>query len=111
MKNNCVIRNSVAVLILFMVLFQGCYQAVQGCLDAQATNYSVDADEPCPDDCCTYPSIKLKIQHCYEVAPDSFISLNYGDSIYYDALGEPFRISGIQYYMSAFKLVKTDGSQ
>lgn len=110
MKNNCVIRNSVAVLILFMVLFQGCYQAVQGCLDAQATNYSVDADEPCPDDCCTYPSIKLKIQHCYEVAPDSFISLNYGDSIYYDALGEPFRISGIQYYMSAFKLVKTDGS-
>ena len=110
MKNNCVIRNSVAVLILYMVLFQGCYQAVPGCLDAQATNYAVDADEPCPDACCTYPSIKLKIQHCYEVAPDSFISLNYGDSIYFDALGEPFRISGIQYYMSAFKLVKTDGS-
>lgn len=110
MKNNCVIRNSVVVFVLSMFLFQACYEPVQGCLDAQATNFSVGADEPCPDNCCTYPSIKLKIQHCYEIATDSFIALNYGDSVYFDALGEPFRISGIQYYMSEFKLVKSDGS-
>ncbi len=111
MKNSSVDRwNKWWIVCLLAALLPACYEPIQGCLDAQATNFQVDADEPCPDDCCTYPSIVLNFQHCYEIAQDSFVALNYGDSVYIDAAGNPFRFSSLQYYLSEFKLVRSDGA-
>lgn len=109
MRKNCVSKSSLLSSLLLLLL-SACYEPVEGCLDITATNFQVDADEPCPDNCCTYPSIKLAIDHCYEIATDSFVTLNYGDSIYIDGVGNPFRINGIQFYLSEFQIVSTTGA-
>lgn len=40
----------------------GCYSPQDGCIDPEATNYAISADNMC-DECCTYPDLKLSIFH------------------------------------------------
>jgi len=97
-------------LLGFLVLsVPACYEAVEGCLDVAAKNFTVDADFDCPDDCCTYPSLKLILNHRVG-GPDNSDPIKYLDSIYTDAQRQVFRLQMMQYYLSNFNLVRTDGT-
>lgn len=90
------------------LLVPACYEAQEGCLDAQATNFDLEADEACPD-CCEYPSLQLALKH-------SIVLIGQGeqrfstDSVYYDGSGQPFRFNNIRFYLSNVRLVRSDGS-
>ena len=46
--------------LLTLLCFFSCKDLEEGCLDIEATNYDVTADEACPD-CCTYPRLRLDV--------------------------------------------------
>jgi hypothetical protein len=96
-----------AALVLSFAL-TACYEPKEGCLDASATNFELDADKACTG-CCVYPSLKLTLQHRM-VYGDTSVNLVFLDSIYYDEGGHPFRISGIRFYLSNLQLVRADGT-
>lgn len=97
-------------LLGFLVLsLPACYEEVEGCLDVAAKNFTVDADFNCPDDCCSYPSLKLILDHRVG-GPDNSDPIKYLDSIYTDAQRQVFRLQMMQYFLSNFNLVRTDGT-
>lgn len=88
--------------LLSLLLLPACYQEVDGCLDVDAENYELDADNPCPNDgCCEYPDIGVTVTHRWEgqtLAADSF---------YVDAFGNPFRINQLRYYWSELSFTRS----
>ncbi len=78
--------------------FSACQKKVEGCLDAEAQNFQVDADRSC-DSCCVYPKLQL------DVAPASPF-----DSLRKDARGVPFRLRALTFYLSGIELLRADGS-
>ena len=48
--------------VFTFIQFNSCYSPVDGCLDPEATNYSIDADNPC-DDCCNLPILNVSVFH------------------------------------------------
>ncbi|MBT8219116.1 MAG: hypothetical protein KJP00_04800 [Bacteroidia bacterium] len=80
----------------------GCFEPSEGCLDSNATNFDVHADENC---CCTFPSITVGVNQV--VGDEDFSS----DSIYVNDLGERFRILESSFYISGFKLEFENGSE
>lgn len=97
------------LLILCWLSLQGCYEPVEGCLDVQASNFDVDADEPCAD-CCEYPDLRLDFQHKY-VKGERVENLIFDDSVYYDVNGLPFRLNSIRFFLSELHLVRADGME
>ncbi|HMO37845.1 MAG TPA: hypothetical protein PKC76_08720 [Saprospiraceae bacterium] len=95
---------------LWLLTFAACYEPREGCLDLRATNFDVGADNPCPDDCCEYPLLRLAMEHKM-VYTDTSFNLNYNDSTYTDGAGNPFRLADIQFYLSNLRLVRADGSE
>ncbi len=92
------------------IISVGCYEPEEGCLDANARNFALDADQPCTDDCCEYPTLQIDFQH--KAFVDGAIqNINLGDSIYMDGFGNPFQIKSIQYYLSDLHLVREDGAE
>lgn len=98
--------------ISFLTLIAtSCYEPREGCLDLRATNFAVDADDPCAD-CCSYPVLRLALSHkVYDAPLDTFFNLVYLDSVYQDGLGNDFRIQNIQFYISNLRLVRADGTE
>ena len=98
-----------ATFLCCTLLLPACYEPKEGCLDAQATNFELDADEACPN-CCEYPSLQLALRHrivLFGQEEDRFST----DSIYYDGSGQPFRFNNIRFYLSNLRLVRSDGSE
>jgi hypothetical protein len=108
MKKNNGIRASWMGLLL--LTFFGCYEEKEGCLDVRATNFSFEADIPCPD-CCEFPSLTVDIEHS-AVLPDDTIRFRY-DSLYYVSDFPDVLVSfqRIKYYISDFALVNSNGGQ
>ena len=97
---------------LFLVLLAflpACYEPVEGCLDVEAVNYSLEADKNNSEE-CVYPKVRLSVQHRYS-KNDTLYRFALVDSIYYDALGNPFRLNSVRFYISNFHLVYTDGQE
>jgi len=91
-------------LILFWImLLPACYEPVEGCLDAAATNFDVDADDPCLD-CCSYPELIVSFTH---TAGEAFLS---ADSLYTSRTQKPYRIKDVKFYLSSFRLVDDAGN-
>ncbi len=92
---------------LFLACFMAaCYEPVQGCLDVLATNYSITADESCPDeivDCCTYPAIFLDVEPM--VGDQGFSE----DSIYVTLTNDSFRIVQAMFFIGDFNARNLDG--
>ena len=92
---------------LMLQLTTGCYEPISGCLDANATNYDLDADDPCGD-CCTYPKILVNFEHKI-LRNDQLENINFGDSIYTDGAGNTFAINELQFYISEVNIIDKQG--
>ncbi|MCB9339257.1 MAG: hypothetical protein H6577_14085 [Lewinellaceae bacterium] len=102
-----------AILLFAFSLLLGCYEPKEGCLDINATNYAVDADDACPD-CCTYPTLTISPLHQVLVKNtlDSFINFKY--NTFYPAPSsdvDTFEVLRSRFFISNFKLVNTDGEE
>ncbi|MFK7775971.1 MAG: MbnP family protein [Saprospiraceae bacterium] len=97
--------------LLLIILISSCYTPTEGCLNIDATNYNASADEPC-DDCCTFPNLNLKITHSITtqgiLGQDSVINHS-ADSTFNNLDDNFFQIKGMEFYLSDFQLVMTNG--
>ena len=95
----------------FLFLF-GCYEPKEACLNIDAVNYDVSADDPCAD-CCSFPALSLTLQHVVEW-PEDTVSMRYG--VYYPAENamfnrDSFLLDRARFFISNVKLVKEDGAE
>ncbi len=86
----------VLLIVFFLVMLFACKEPVEGCLDVDAVNYNVLADDPC-EDCCTYPVLEVQFNHQYDTLLFSY------DSIYNFA-GSDAQFEKVVYYLSDFQL-------
>src|SRR5210317_417378 len=94
--------------LFFIVSIVSCYEEIEGCLDPNATNFEVDADQACPD-CCDYPMFYLSILP--KLNADTSANLNYDDFLLLNASDSVFfQIKKIAYYLSQFELELNDGT-
>ena len=92
------INNSWLWIFCFCLLsIIACKEKTDGCLDVEATNFDVSADEPCPDDCCEYPMLSLEIAHRIDT-----LIFAYGTA--YDLGEQTGRILKIKFYLSDVRL-------
>lgn len=89
--------------LLPVVLFTACYEDNISCLDPDATNYDILADEACPD-CCTYPAFSLDVDRKWGTADLSL------DSTYQDGAGNPFKLLRFRTYLSELVLATNSGT-
>jgi hypothetical protein len=95
-------------LLISILMLSGCYEPQEGCLDASATNFDLDADSGCGD-CCTYPALKVSFTHRWPTPDDAEAPLQFSPGWYTDGLGQPFRIKSIRYYWSDLALIDLSG--
>ncbi|MCB0661501.1 MAG: hypothetical protein KDC24_02080 [Saprospiraceae bacterium] len=95
-------------LFSIVILSAGCYEEQEGCLDFEATNFDVDADNPCPD-CCRYPQLSLAILN-KPLASDTMRSFKLG-SIYQLPHDTTLllKVKKAWIYLSDIQLIKTGG--
>ena len=98
---------------LSSLLMTACIEREEGCLDVAAVNFAADADLPCPDSCCTYPSLRLELQHRIHTAerPDTLIRFFYDST--YAVLPDTtvkFTFDSIRFFLSDFEMIREDGS-
>lgn len=86
------------IIFLVLIIFTSfsCFEKEAGCLDAEAVNFDVTADDDC---CCEYPKLVLKMSHVYD---DQTLIL--GSDLVND-INSPFEIISFQYYLSGFSYV------
>lgn len=96
----------VVVFVILGSLF-GCEEN-PGCLDVRATNYQVDAEDPCGD-CCEYPELRVSLRHRW-VLEDTTLAFG-NDTALFSLNGYRLRFPDIRYYLSNIRLVRTDGTE
>lgn len=79
--------------LLLPLLLISCYEDNIACLDLDATNYDILADEACPD-CCTYPTFSIDVDHFWA---DSTLALT--DTLP-DGAGNDFRLIRFRVYLT-----------
>ena len=106
----------IIVKVFFLSLlmpFQACFEPESGCLDVNATNFDVSADDACGD-CCNYPSWTIGVRH-FIVPPDNpDTSFNLVYNRYFPTFDNPadtFTIERIRYFLSNLKLIKSNGEE
>ncbi len=96
-----ILKNSTCFLLALTLLC--CYEPQEGCLDADATNFALEADEDCctsaDECCCEYPQLSLSLKHKMADANLSF------DEVYLDKAGNPFRINSIHFFTSNIQFI------
>lgn len=101
------------LLLPIVLLMSACYDPTEGCLDIEATNYDVSADDPCPT-CCKYPSISLQVQHnvVLPTLPDTSFSMKYATKYQspFDT-NHFFFIDRSRFFISNLKLVRASGEE
>lgn len=99
----------IALVAVLSLGLPACYEPIEGCLDANAVNFSLDADREC-DACCQYPGLSIRLVHRWEDSDTSF-SFRYTSDAFRDANGHPFSIDRITYYLHEFSLIDAAGTQ
>ncbi|MDF1698462.1 MAG: hypothetical protein P1U56_21605 [Saprospiraceae bacterium] len=89
------------IVALLLTHVTSCYSPVEGCLDPEATNYSITADNDC-DDCCVYPELSTSIFH--ENLDTTFIL---GDTIIND-FEQQISLVDFVYLLSDFQVYSED---
>jgi len=89
-------------------LLTACFQPESGCLDIEATNFTLSADEGCGSDdsatnCpCSYPKLSMNVDFVFD-------KQDYAANDYYSIDSQLVQIRLIRFYLSGFKLKPTDG--
>lgn len=96
------------VLLLSLSVFLGCEEPVEGCFDANAKNYDLDAEDPCAD-CCVYPSLRVDFEQKI-LRNDSLENVALSNGRYLDGAGNTFSFESIQFYLSDIHLISTTGA-
>lgn len=87
-------------LVVFgLLLFANCNR-VEGCLEADASNFDPGADKNC---CCEYPNLTLQVYPV--VGPTNFTDT---DTLY-DSSGNPYLLPELQLYLSQFQMIEPNG--
>ena len=84
-----------------LLLYSSCYEDNIACLDPDATNYDILADEACPD-CCVFPTFSIDVDRFW--GTDVFST----DSLYTDGGGNALRIVRFRVYLSELELLAGD---
>ncbi|CAH0999354.1 hypothetical protein LEM8419_00652 [Neolewinella maritima] len=85
---------------LAILLCTGCYEDRVGCLDPDADNYDLQADEGCTD-CCVYPDFSIRI------SPEWNDTALVVGQTYTDGAGHPFQLIRFRYYLGELRLEST----
>lgn len=93
---------------LVALLLQACAEPKRDCLDVQATNFAVDADEACSG-CCIYPQLRLDLLHKFRIG-DSLYNFVPETGVYPDGAGNAFRFKDLRFYISELHLLRSDGT-
>lgn len=94
-KKASLLENSLLVLtgLLILISIAGCNTRIQGCLDINAENFNLNAEQSC-DGCCTYPTVSLSLTQQW--GDRNFATT---DTLY-DINGHPYKITGLVYFLS-----------
>lgn len=107
MKKQNAINKTVLILLLGLGSLTACFEGDEGCLDVDALNFDVSADEACGD-CCNYPNISLTFSHKVYQGSDT---LNFGyQTPYFNNLGQYFAFDQISYYISDVGFITEEGN-
>ena len=107
-------------------IFSACFIPEPGCLDIEATNFTLNADEPCGSDddteegCpCSYPNLNLAIDYNFqpfdEVSDTFFLNdslaqlFDYSPNAIYEIQNQFIRLKSIQFYLSNFQFHQLNG--
>lgn len=99
------------IAIALVLLLAGCYEPKEGCLDPQAVNYDVTADEACTD-CCSWPSLRLSVKHRYAPPdqPDTLVTLKYHEPLQvWPDTSHPFYLERFRFWISHVHLLSQNG--
>lgn len=95
-------KNNIFIFLFFLAIslsISSCYTHEEGCKDVNAINFDVTVDEPCEDECCTYPKVNLYVNFLFNdtirIDTNTYFTNNLGDSL---------RIQFLRLYLSDFKL-------
>ena len=83
---------------LFPFLLCSCYEDNIACLDPDATNYDILADEACPD-CCEFPTFSMDVDRLW--ADSAFRTTD----VYPDGAGNQVRVLDFRVYLTELELV------
>lgn len=97
-------QNYLLPVALLMLVASGCYEDRVDCLDPDATNFDVRADEACPDDCCEYPVLSLDVDRMWGEA--TLASLDFLT----DGAGNNFEVTRFRFYLSELELETESGT-
>jgi len=89
-------------LLLPLIFLASCYEDRVACLDPDASNYDLRADEACADDCCRYPNLQLNVTRVW--GEESFSV----DSIYSDGANNRFRLVRLRFYLGGLELASNE---
>lgn len=81
----------VAAAWLWMLLYLGCDNQDEGCLDVYATNFKASADVNC---CCTYPDLSISLYHSFDSLPFRKGNVYLSDS------GTPYKVQELGIMLS-----------
>ncbi len=87
-------------IFLLTIVMISCYEPVEDCLDINASNYNVNADNPC-DDCCSYPTFIINFSY-------TGISSSLGDTL--DLVNHRVVLHDFHFFLDNIYLV-SDGEE
>ena len=90
-------RRPLLLFVLLPLLASACYEDNVACLDPDATNYDILADEACPD-CCEFPVFSLDVARRW--ADSSFRTTD----VYPDGAGNQIRVLDFRVYLTELGL-------
>jgi len=100
----------ITILVFLIGAFTSCYEPKTGCLDVNAVNFDVEADEECciseEECCCNYPKLSLSIDP--RLFPDSTDNFNLETGYTVDENpNQIFQVNDIKFYLTDFQLVNS----
>ncbi len=81
----------------------GCYEDSTGCLDPDADNYDLLADQACVD-CCTFPALSVRVSSVWQ---DTAVVVG---RTYTDGFGHAFQFVRFRYYLGDLRLTSADAA-
>ena len=97
------VRNRIWVVAALILTFWSCYEPEEGCLDPDATNYDVNADNDC-DGCCNLPTYGILMSFLMD--GESYVS---GDSFLVSSDG--IRVEDFHFFISDVSFLDVDGNR